>query len=254
MSVATPLASPLRRDRALVALGLAGLAALCWIATVFLAEVTHPMHLAHGAVRAGIVPLVLMWAVMMAAMMVPVSTPSVLAVVGAEHRTAGNPAPILRSALFLSGDLLVWTGFSLFAALVQWWLHRASLLDAPLSSLGAAGSGGLLVMIGLYQLSPIKRACLRRCRAQPAAFAGDSRIRARDDFVRGLEHGAFSAGSCGALMFVLFAVGVMSLPGMALLTGLLVLERIAPTELRVSLAAGAMLLFWGGWILLANAA
>jgi predicted metal-binding membrane protein len=248
-----PLASPLRRDRALVALGLAGFAALCWIATVFLVTAMHPAHLAHGAVGVQLAPLFLMWAVMMAAMMVPVSTPSLLAVVRAEPRSADRAAPVRRSALFLSGDLLVWTAFSLFAAMVQWRLHRASLLDAHRASLGAAASGGLLLAIGLYQVSPLKRACPRRCRAQPT-LAGDSRNRARDDFFRGLEHGAFSAGSCGALMFVLFATGVMSLPGMALLTGLLVLERIAPAELRVSLAAGAMLLFWGGCILLANAA
>jgi predicted metal-binding membrane protein len=245
----------LRRDRTFVVLGLVGVAALCWISTVFLVSAMLPAHagmaVPHGAVAgksAQIAPLFLMWSVMMAAMMVPVAAPSLLAVAGAERERW--PDPIARSALFLSGDLLVWIAFSLLAAMAQWRLHEAALMSPAMASTSSVLSGVLLVAIGLFQFTPMKKVCLRRCRALPVSV----RDRPRGVFLMGLEHGAFSAGSCGALMLVLFATGVMSIPWMAILTGFLILERIAPEGLRVSRTAGALLAAWGGWILLASSA
>jgi predicted metal-binding membrane protein len=257
MSGSRPLEAVLRRDRTFVALGLAGLAALCWISTVFLVSAMRPAHagidVPHGAPGTGdIAPLFLMWTVMMAAMMVPVAAPSLLAVAGAERER--RPDPIARSALFLSGELLVWTAFSLLAALAQWRLHEAALMSSAMASTSSVLSGVLLVAVGLFQFTPMKKACLRRCRALPLSAGEGLRDRPRGVFLLGLEHGAFSAGSCGALMLVLFATGVMSIPWMAILTGLLVLERIAPEGLRVSRTTGALLAAWGGWMLLASSA
>jgi predicted metal-binding membrane protein len=248
----------LRCDQAIVLLGLAGLAAISWTGTVLFVRGMLPAHsgMAGGHAGAGeggqVAPLFLMWTVMMAAMMIPVAAPSLLAVAAGNRENRERRDPVARATLFLSGDLLVWTVFSLLAAFAQWRLHEAALLTPAMASSSAAFSGALLVAIGLFQFTPMKRACLRRCRALPASAADGFRERPRSVFRLGLEHGVFSAGSCGALMLVLFATGVMSLLGMALLTGLLVAERIAPRGLWVSRTSGALFAAWGGWMLLTS--
>ncbi len=149
----------------------------------------------------------------------------------------------------MPAHLLVWTGFSLLAALAQWRLHAAALMSPSMARTNAVLSGALLVAAGVFQFTPVKKACLRRCRARledgggpcgppnpledgggppnPLASAvSGSENRPRGAFLMGLTHGAFSAGSCAALMLVLFVTGVMSFLWMAILTGFLVLERI----------------------------
>jgi predicted metal-binding membrane protein len=179
--------------------------------------VSHPLELG---------PLFLTWAAMMAAMMVPVAVPNVIA--------AGR---VGRAALFLSGDLVVWMGFSLVAAVAQTRLHAASLLTPSTSSRSAVFSAVLLLAAGVWQFTPMKRACLARCRA----FHGS--------FVEGFEHGAFSLGSCSALMLVLFVVGTMSVVAMVVLTAFLIVEKIGPDTPWISRAAGAVLVAWGAWTL-----
>ena len=171
-------------------------------------------------------PLFLTWAAMMAAMMVPVAVPNVIA--------AGR---VGRAALFLSGDLVIWMAFSLVAAVAQTQLHAASLRTASTSIRSAVPSAVLLLAAGAWQFTPMKRACLARCRAS------------RGSFVQGLEHGAFSAGSCSVLMLVPFVVGTMSVAGMVVLTAFLILEKIGPETPWISRAAGTVLLAWGAWTL-----
>ena len=237
-----------RQHRGVVLLGLVALTLASWIGTVGLAR----SHAGHGS--PAVFSLVLMWVVMMAAMMVPVAAPSLLAVAGAGRDRRGRSDPIARSALFLSGDLLVWIAFSLLAAFAQWRLHEAALMSPDMASSSSVLSGVLLVAIGLFQFTSIKERCLRRCRALPDPAPDVPEDRPRGAFRLGLEHGAFSAGSCGALMLVLFATGVMSVPWMAALTALLVLERIVPAGLWVGRTAGVLLVAWGGWLLFATRA
>ena len=256
MSEAIALGSSLRRDRAIVILGLAGVAALSWICTVLLVLEMTSAHagaaVPHGPAWRGleVAPLFLMWVLMMAAMMVPAAAPNLLALAGAQRKGRERQDPIARASLFLSGDLLVWTGFSLLAALAQWRLHAAALMSPSMASTNAVLSGALLLSVGVFQFTPVKKACLRRCRAPLAAAVSGSRDRPRGAFLMGLEHGAFSAGSCAALMLVLFVTGVMSFLWMAILTGFLVLEKIAPEGPWISRVAGTLLAAWGGWMLL----
>jgi len=260
MSEAIAVGSSLRRDRAIVMLGLAGITVLSWICTVLLVREMTSTHagtaVTHGPAWSGlaVAPLFLMWVLMMAAMMVPAAAPNLLAVAGANPKDRDRQDPIARSALFLSGDLLVWTGFSLLAALAQWRLQAAALMSPSMASTNAVLSGALLLSVGVFQFTPVKKACLRRCRAPLAAAVSASRDGPRGAFLMGLTHGAFSAGSCAALMLVLFVTGVMSLLWMATLTGFLVLERIAPEGPWISRVAGTLLAAWGGWMLLGTLA
>ncbi|MGZ6124918.1 MAG: copper chaperone [Myxococcales bacterium] len=204
----------LSREQLALALGAVAASALCWAWSLHAAAGMH-----HGA---SVWPLFAMWAVMMAGMMIPPEVPNAIQLSGP------------RFVAFLGGYLAPWFAFSLGAAAAHAALHEAGLIDHGMALVGRAAPAAVLAAAGLSQLSPLKRACLRRCRhlAEPARPALRS----------GVGSGLVSVGSCGVLMLVLFVTGVMSIPAMALLTALLVLERVLPPRLPVSTMAGIVLL------------
>jgi predicted metal-binding membrane protein len=164
--------------------------------------------------------LFFMWTAMMVAMMTPLELPALVR---------------LRSPRFLIGYLSPWVGFSFAAAGLQLWLMRFGFVDHVSMSLSNPLLGAaLLIGAGLLQFSPMKRACLERCRAlaEPSLRAG---------VLRGLH----SIGSCGVLMLVLFAFGVMSWPAMIVLTALLLVEHWLPRGYAMTNAAGYALLAAG---------
>jgi predicted metal-binding membrane protein len=188
----------------------------CWAYSVRAASVMH-----HGD---GLLALFVMWAAMMAGMMIPPELPNVLQV-------ARGTADAAR---FMAGSFAPWVLFSLGAATLQSRLTQAGLLDHEMALNHPVAGALLLGVAGFLQLSPLKRACLLRCRDLPQASGGAA-------FFCGIRSGALAVGSCGVLMLVLFVSGVMSLPAMLLLTLLLVLERVLPLHLRISDAAGLLL-------------
>lgn len=207
-----------------------GLLALCAGSWVFSLRMAGSMH--HGA---GVATLFFMWAVMMVGMMIPPEAPALLKLARARR------SPLLAVSS-LTGFLLPWIAFSLAAAALQSLLTAAGLIDHTMAMTSPALAGALAIAAGLAQVSPLKRTCLERCRApldQGPAFAG------------GLRSSALSLGSCGVLMLVPFATGVMSVPAMVLLTLLLLLERWLPRSWPVSQVSGALLVAWGLWKLLA---
>ncbi|HEY6099058.1 MAG TPA: DUF2182 domain-containing protein [Anaeromyxobacter sp.] len=232
-----------RRDRRALVAALAAASLVCWIWTARVAaqmagEHGHP----HAHRAAGLLALFAMWAVMMAGMMIPPEVPAVLEVARARRERLGR-SPFPAAAAFLAGYLLPWTAFSLAAAWLQQRLHALDLLGPDMAASSRVLSAAVLLAAGAIQLSPLKRACLARCRA-PTSPGGE---RTLSSFAGGLRASAVSIASCGSLMLVLFVTGVMSLPWMGLMTLLLVLERVVPRSFRISAAAGAVLLLWGAW-------
>jgi predicted metal-binding membrane protein len=209
-------------QRALAA-ALAALTAVGWAFSLGMAAHAH-----HGADLAA---LFAMWAAMMVGMMIPPEAPALLVLARARGSAADAGA-------WLAGFLAPWVLFSLGAAGLQLWLAERGLMDHAMATSSSALAGALLVAAGAVQLSPLKRACLERCRAAPAAG---------QPFLGGLRASALSIASCGLLMLVLFATGVMSVPAMAVLTLLLLLERWLPRGAPVSAATGALLVLWGLW-------
>jgi predicted metal-binding membrane protein len=235
----------LRRDqRRLLAL-LAAICAGCWAWSLHLAARVGEGD-AHSHHR-GLGPLAVMWGAMMVAMMVPPEVPRLLWLVRAHRQQRRDPLP--HALRFLVGYLAPWMLASLLAAMLQAHLAAAGLLTPEMSTDSRALGGALLLSAGLMQMSPLKRACLERCRFRAAAKPPGEEGGAAS-FLRGLGQGAYSIGSCGVLMLVLFVTGVMSPAAMALLTSLLVLETIAPEGWPVRWCAGALLLGWGGWLIL----
>ncbi len=219
-------------QRLLVASSLAILASLAWVWTVSAAG----MPACHGMTTAS---FLLMWTIMMAAMMFPAVIPVVVAFVslsGARHERTG-----LTATAFVAGYLVVWGLLGLPAQAVLAAAARA-LAAVPLL---AHAAGPILVACGLYQLTPLKDACLRHCRV-PHLFLGHHwRDGVSGAFRLGAHHGLYCAGCCASLMIVLLVVGVMDVGWMVALSVLIYLEKVLPAGLGLGRVAGIGLCLMG---------
>lgn len=187
--------------------------------------------------------LFVMWALMMVAMMTPSVTPTMLLLTATLQR---QDRTLTRVFLFLSGYLLAWTGFSLLAATAQWNLHRAALLAPTMSFTNRWLSGIVLMAAGAFQWTPWKRSCLKQCQS-PLQFLMTSWKEGRTGALQmGLRHGWYCLGCCWLLMLILFAVGVMNLWWVALLSVIVLIEKLIPHRL-VSYGTGVVLLALGLW-------
>jgi predicted metal-binding membrane protein len=246
-----PLNAVLNRQRAITAVALAVLTALAWAWLLHGAGMgmeTDRMAMEMDAPAewsaANIVLAFSMWWVMMAAMMLPAAAPVIL--LYARVTAGGDPEAQPATGSFLGGYLAVWGLFSLTAAGLQAGLERFGVLDPmTMSAAGKWFSAVVLIAAGLYQLSPLKDACLSRCR-NPAVFLSRHYRPGRSGAFRlGLLHGAFCVGCCWLLMALLFVGGVMNLAWIALLTLLVAAEKLLPGGRRVALAAGLGFVAWG---------
>jgi predicted metal-binding membrane protein len=183
----------------------------------------------------------LMWSVMMVAMMLPSATPMVLMMATiAKARTRSTALPWV----FLMGYLVVWTGFSLTATVLQGTLHYAALITAKSLIVTPVLGGVLLISAGLYQWTPQKRACLVRC--NPLTFlASEWREGFGGSFIMGLRHGAFCTGCCAGLMLLLFVAGVMNLLWIGVLALTVLIEKLVGTRAYVTRVLGALLIAAG---------
>lgn len=186
-----------------------------------------------------------MWVVMMAGMMLPSAMPMILLF----RRVAGRQShPAARVALFTSAYILVWSGFSLLATLLQQALEHLA-LSSPMAMQASPGIGALILIgAGLYQWMPAKRACLDQCRSPLSFLLRYPLTHWRDAWRLGLAHGLYCVGCCWALMCVLFAVGVMNLLWVAALSVFVLLEKTLP-GIWLPRLSGALLISWGTWAL-----
>jgi predicted metal-binding membrane protein len=211
-------------------------------------------HLADDAMPGMAMPMpfgwfsiVAMWWTMMIAMMVPGAAPLVL-LYGAVRRKASQARDhAYASAMFVvAGYLLVWLLFSLAAAALQWALVRAGLLSAMfMSSSSAMLSGIVLAAAGVYQLSPLKRACLVRCRGPVQFLTMHWRPGRFGAFTMGFRHGLWCVGCCWLLMLLLFVGGVMNLWWVVALTLLIAFEKLVNGGVWLARVSGLALAGWG---------
>jgi predicted metal-binding membrane protein len=175
------------------------------------------------------------WVTMMAAMMLPSALPAVL--------TAGRAArrPLSSPVLFVAGYLGVW----LLAGLAAFGAFRGA-RSAQFASLrwdrdGAYVAGTAVIAAGVYELAPLKRACLRRCRAH-AGRAGEGGGRS------GLRYAANCVGCSAGLMLLLFAVGVMSSFWMLVVAALVFAQKVPAGGPRLVAPVALLLVGLGVWI------
>ena len=180
----------------------------------------------------------IMWAVMMAAMMLPSMTPMVLTF-AALNRRRGESA---RTIVFVGAYLALWTVFSAAATAAQWTLQSMGWLSPMIVSMSAWLSAALLVIAGVFQFTPLKHTCLRRCRSPLGFLMSDWRDGLWGAWRMGMRHGIACLGCCWALMALLFVGGVMNLLWIAALTVLVAIEKIAPKGEAIANALGAVMI------------
>ncbi len=188
---------------------------------------------------------VLMWVVMMAAMMLPGAMPTVLLYASLVRKNAERGTVLPSTWVFVGGYVLAWAGFGLAAAVLQTMLEQAGLLTPMMSSASRWLTGGLLVAAGIYQLTPLKAACLTQCRNPVQFLMAHWRPGATGALRMGMAHGAYCVGCCWALMLLLFAVGVMNLIWVALIAAFVSIEKLLPAGRLTGRFAGAALIVVG---------
>jgi predicted metal-binding membrane protein len=199
---------------------------------------------------ADLLMLILMWVVMMIGMMLPTALPMILMFVTINRKRRAKGETAVPTALFVSGYVLVWSAFSVAAALVQWGLHEAALLSPMMVSTNAWLGGGLFLAAGIYQWSSLKYVCLRHCQT-PLGFIMSSWREGRGGALRmGLHHGAYCTGCCWVLMALLFVGGVMNLLWVAAIAGFVLAEKVIPGR-WFSRATGTAMLAWGFFLMAA---
>ena len=193
--------------------------------------------------------LFVMWAVMMVAMMTPSTLPMVTMFATLNKNRRNKQQSYTPTFVFLFGYLLAWTGFSVVATLVQWLFHSTDLLNHMMNSKSGLVSGIILVIAGIYQWTPAKDACLKFCRTPLDFIITEWREGSVGAMVMGVKHGIFCVGCCWALMLILFAVGVMNMLWVALITAFVLIEKIVPFPGLMRFVSGLGLTIWGAVML-----
>lgn len=193
-----------------------------------------------------------MWWPMMVAMMLPGAAPVVLLharVIDQARQRGGAARELGDSVLFLAGYLLAWLGFSVLAVAAQWSLEATGLLDAAMMWSNSRWLAvGLLLAAGLYQMTPVKAACLAHCRSPAQYLARHWRRGATGSLRMGLEHGAYCLGCCWLLMALLFVGGAMNLIWIAGLSIIVLVEKLLPAGPWFGRLTGVLLLAAGATI------
>ena len=191
--------------------------------------------------------VILMWWIMMIAMMMPSAAPMILLYTRVVRHGGDTTSRISHLVLFfICGYLVCWLVFSLIATLLQWGLDRNTWLSVNMMSNQGWLTATLLILVGVYQLTPLKLACLEKCRS-PARFISDHMKSGGPGAMQmGIEHGIFCVGCCWALMLLLFVGGVMNLLWILFLTFIVLAEKIFPPGEKISAVTGYILVTWGG--------
>ena len=185
----------------------------------------------------------IMWAIMMMAMMLPSAAPVAITFTRICQQRK-EPAYYL-TMMFLAGYLGVWFGFSIALTLLQWLMHGLSWLSPMMENSNRHLTIGIFALAGTYQLLPLKSACLKHCQSPVGFLLNHWQNRTGGAFKMGTRHGLTCLGCCWAEMLMMFAVGVMNLIGMALITLLIALEKFSPLGPRRTSRIGALLFL--GW-------
>lgn len=257
---ATVKTAPLQRERRFLLLTLCGLVIAGWAVVLWQAlAVDGTGHASmsteeHGRMAMGGIDLTMgmaaplflaMWVAMMVGMMFPAAAPMILAFERSQSRRRSDGAPFTPTWMFVAPYLAVWFLFGLVGyGLALLFEHLAG------DSVWAADdmsrvAGGLLIAAGIYQLSPLKRVCLSRCRSPLSFMLSYWRDGRRGALSMGLRHGLYCLGCCWVLFVLLFPLGVMNVAAMVAVAALVFAEKALPGGDRVAVAAAPILVLYG---------
>ena len=188
-----------------------------------------------------------MWVVMMTAMMLPSAAPALMLYAMVARRGADEAHREGNVYIFALGYVVVWAVFSAGATALQRELSRMLVLSPMMELESRPVIVGVLLVAGVFQLTPLKNVCLGACRS-PAAFLTQHWHAGMFGALRmGIYHGLFCLGCCWALMLLLFVGGVMNLAIILALTTIVVVEKLTPWGVWVSRLSGGLLIAAAIW-------
>jgi len=243
----------LKRERNLILGGLLILAALAWALLIWQSGMmsNQAMGLTMGM---SALLFIAIWIVMMVAMMFPASAPMILAFSKIYASKRQQDRPFVPTWIFVSGYLLVWSLSGVVAYLLALGTEQLAAQSMWLMENAGRLGGVVLLVAGLYQLSPLKDICLAKCRTPLQFILTSWHDGYGGAFRMGLEHGAYCLGCCWLLFVLLFALGLMNLVVMALVTVLIFAEKVLPIGWQISKLAGVALIIYGALIIFLPAA
>ncbi len=206
---------------------------MCWVALIAHHQLTGP-HAAHATSLATTVP---MWGLMTLAMMAPTAVPVLATLRDLLHRSS-----LRQWWTFLGVYLVVWSGFAVMAAALQWRLVELGVLGADGSSRSRLFSAGVLAVAATYQFTAVKSRCLTECVRPMTFFLQHWRDGVGGAARMGVRHGITCLGCCWALMLLAFVGGIANIWFMVLAAVVMTIEKLPAIGRRVTFPLGALLL------------
>src|SRR5712691_5946190 len=241
--------------RLTIVLALIGLAAVSWLYVYCqmgpmgeMDETAMPVAFSPWSV-ADFALNVAIWWVMMPGMMLPSAAPMILtfATVNRRKRTRGRP--FVPTAVFTTGYLIAWGLFGIAATLADWGLEQTALMSPMTQRLSPALGAAVVIVAGVYQLTPFKYVCLTNCRSPFDFVLNHWRDGTVGASLMGFEHGLYCLGCCWFLMVLLFAAGTMSLLWMAVITAFVLAEKLFPAGQWIARVSGVLMVAFGMYLL-----
>ena len=238
-----------QRERYLILGSLLFLAGLAWVLLIWQ---SHSMS--NQAMGMSAALFIAIWIVMMIAMMFPTAAPMILMFSKIYAGKRQQQQAFVPTWIFVSAYLLIWSlcgvllyplavGIENLAANSMWLMNNAARIG-----------GAILLVAGLYQLSPLKHTCLSKCRTPVQFILSSWHDGYSGAFRMGLEHGIYCLGCCWLLFVILFPLGIMNIAVMALVTALIFAEKALPFGRQISQLAGLALIIYGALVIFLPAA
>lgn len=190
------------------------------------------------------------WIVMMVAMMFPTAAPMILTFARVHETKRQREQPYVPTWVFVSAYLAVWTLFGVLAYGTALGAERLAEESSWLMDNAGRIGGAILILAGVYQLSPLKNACLTKCRTPLQFILSSWREGYAGSFRMGLQHGTYCLGCCWLFFVILFPLGVMNVAAMAIITSLIFAEKSLPIGQQVGKIASVVLVVYGAVVML----
>ena len=190
-----------------------------------------------------------LWAAMMVAIMFPTAAPMILtfARVQATRRERGQT--FVSTWLFTGSYIALWSATGLIAYGVAVGGDALAERSAWIMDNAARAGGGLLLLAGVYQLTPLKSMCLSKCRTPMSFILGSWRDGKAGAVRMGVEHGTYCLGCCWMLFVILFPLGMMNVAAMAVITGVIFAEKSFVLGQRIAQLAAFALIVYGAVVI-----
>lgn len=220
-----------------------------WIA--YMVAVCTPSSFSASVTIQSFFAMFVMWLVMVVAMMLPSAAPMLRTYADIADTAGKKGEKTVPVTILAAGYLAIWTGFALQATLLQAAMIAAGTTGDPSAPVTGMIGGGVLILAGLYQFTPLKNACLVRCRNPFTVIFAQWSTRRGEIFKLGMQQGWFCLGCCWAIMLVMITVGTMNLVWMVFLTMFTLLEKTLTGNIATRVF-GIVLLAWGAFLVLTS--